>query len=83
MSRLQIRLVGPDSSSFTAYSYGYELSNEPKSGHKYPNFRFGPNSPTASQRSPFSLIGLSALSLVLKSTVVSFSPILRNLTQLS
>ncbi len=48
MNRLQIRLFGPDFSSFSAHSFGYELSNEPKSGLKHPNFRFGPNSPTAS-----------------------------------
>ena len=42
MSRLQIRLLGPYFSSFSAHSYGYELSNEPKSGLKLPNFRFGP-----------------------------------------
>ncbi len=48
MSQLQIRLLGSDLSSFSAHSYGYALSNEPKSGFKLPNFRFGPDSPTAS-----------------------------------
>jgi hypothetical protein len=48
MSRLQIRLFGPDFSSFSAHSYGYEPSNELKSGLKHPNFRFGPYGPTAS-----------------------------------
>jgi hypothetical protein len=48
MSRLQIRLFGPYFSSFSAYSYGYEPSNELKSVLKHPNFRFDPNSPTDS-----------------------------------
>jgi hypothetical protein len=48
MSRLQIRLLGPYFSSFSAHSYGYELSNELKSGLKLPSFRFGPYSPTPS-----------------------------------
>ena len=48
MSQLQIRLFGPDLSSFSTHSYGYALSNESKSGLKLPNFRFGPDSPTAS-----------------------------------
>jgi len=42
MSQLQIRLFGPYLSSFSAHSYGYALSNEPKSDLKLPNFRFGP-----------------------------------------
>jgi hypothetical protein len=49
MRRLQIRLFGPYFSSFSAHSYGYEPSNEPKSVLKHPNFRFGPDSPTASK----------------------------------
>jgi len=49
MSRLQIWLFGPYSGSFLPHSYGYEPANEPKSGLKHPNFRFGPHSPTASQ----------------------------------
>jgi hypothetical protein len=48
MSRLQIRLFGPYFSSFSAHSYGYELSNELKSVLKHPNFRFGPEIPTGS-----------------------------------
>ena len=48
MSRLQIRLFGPDFSSFSVHSYGYDPSNELKSVLKNPNFRFGPYSPTAS-----------------------------------
>ncbi len=48
MSRLQIRLFGPESGSFSVRSYGYALSKEPKSGLKHPNFRFRPDSPTAS-----------------------------------
>ena len=48
MSRLQIRLFGPYFSSFSVYSYSYEPSNELKSILKYPNFRFGPYSPTVS-----------------------------------
>jgi hypothetical protein len=48
MSRLQIRLLGPYFGSFSAHSYDYELSNEPNSGLKLPNFRFGPYSPTPS-----------------------------------
>ena len=46
MSWLQIRLYGSDFSSFSTNSYGYYSSNEPKSDHKQPNFRFSPNSPT-------------------------------------
>jgi len=49
MSQLQIRLFGPDLCSFSAHSYSYALSNEPKSGLKLPTFRFGPDSPTGSQ----------------------------------
>ena len=48
MSRLQIRLFGPDFSFFSAHSYGYEPSNELKSVLNHPNFRFGPYSPTVS-----------------------------------
>jgi len=48
MSQLQIRLFAPDLCSFSAHSYGYALSNEPKFGLKLPNFRFGPDSPTGS-----------------------------------
>ena len=46
MSPLQIRLIGPDLSSFSAHSHSYELSNELKSVLNLPNFRFGPYSPT-------------------------------------
>ena len=46
--QLQTRLFGPYLSSFSAHSYGYELSNEPKSVLKLPDFRFGPYSRTAS-----------------------------------
>ena len=46
MSWLQIRLIGPDFSSFSVHSYGYDLSNEPKSTLKHPNFRFSPLSQT-------------------------------------
>jgi len=48
MSRLQIRVFGPDSSSFSVHSYGYEPSNELESVLKHPSFRFGPYSPTVS-----------------------------------
>ena len=48
MRWLQIRLFGPYFSSFSAHSYGYEPSNELKSVLKHPNFRFNPDSPTAS-----------------------------------
>ncbi len=50
MNRLQICLYGPDFSSFWPHSYGYEPANELKTGLKPPNFRFGPLSPTASER---------------------------------
>jgi hypothetical protein len=46
MSRLQIRLFGPEFSSFLAHSYGYETANESKSGINPPNFHFDPLSPT-------------------------------------
>lgn len=48
MSRLQIRLLGPYLGPFSAHSFDYELSNEPKSGLKHPNFLYGPDNPTAS-----------------------------------
>jgi hypothetical protein len=48
MSQLQIRLFGPDVSSFSVHSYGYAPSNELISGRKLPNFRYGPDSQTAS-----------------------------------
>ena len=48
MGQLQIRLLGPDLNSFSAHSHGYAPSNEFKSCHKRPNFRYGPDSPTAS-----------------------------------
>ena len=48
MTRLQIRLFGTDLSSFSAHSYGYELSNDPKSALNLPNFRYGPYNPTGS-----------------------------------
>jgi hypothetical protein len=54
MRRLQIRLFGPYFSSFSAHSYSYEPSNELKSVLKLPNFRFGPDSPTASWLGGFS-----------------------------
>ncbi len=50
MSRLQIRLFGPYFGSFLTHSYSYEPANEPKSVLKYPNFRFGPHSPTVSYK---------------------------------
>ena len=46
--QLQTRLFGPCFSSFSAHSYGYELSNQPKSVLKLADFRFGPYSRTAS-----------------------------------
>ena len=49
-ARLQTQLFGPYFSSFSAHSYGYELSNEPKSDLKLPGFRFGPYSRTGSWR---------------------------------
>jgi len=48
MSWLQIRPFGPDFSSFLPHSYGYEAANELKSVLKRSNFRFSPNSSTAS-----------------------------------
>jgi hypothetical protein len=54
MRRLQIQLFGPYFSSFSAHSYGYEPSNELKSVLKHPNFRFGPDNPTASWGISFS-----------------------------
>jgi len=47
-ARLQTQLFGPYFSSFSAHSYGYELSNEPKFDLKLPGFRFGPYSRTGS-----------------------------------
>jgi hypothetical protein len=47
-ARLQTQLFGPDFSSFSAHSYGYELSNDPKSGLKLLDFRYGLYSRTAS-----------------------------------
>ena len=46
--QLQTQLFGPYFSSFSAHSYGYELSNEPKSVLKLLGFRFAPYSRTAS-----------------------------------
>ena len=40
--RLQTQLFGPYFGSFSAHSYGYELSNDPKSVRKLLDFRFGP-----------------------------------------
>ncbi len=40
--RLQTRLFGPYFGSFSAHSNGYELSKDPKSVLKLPDFRFGP-----------------------------------------
>jgi hypothetical protein len=48
MNWLQIRLFGPFPSSFLLYCYGYGAANELKSVLKYPDFRFGPYSPTVS-----------------------------------
>jgi hypothetical protein len=47
-ARLQTQLFGPYFGSFSAHSYGYELSNDPKSDLKLLDFRFGPYSRTAS-----------------------------------
>jgi len=47
--RLQTQLLGPYFSSFSAHSYGYELSNEPKSVLKLLEFRCGPYCRTASK----------------------------------
>jgi hypothetical protein len=47
---LQTQLFGPYFSSFSAHSYGYELSNEPKSDLNLLGFRFSPYSRTASWR---------------------------------
>ena len=41
-ARLQTQLFGPYFGSFSAHSYGYELSNDPKSVRKLLDFRFGP-----------------------------------------
>ena len=40
--RLQTQLFGPYFGSFSAHSYGYELSNDPKSVLNLLDFRFGP-----------------------------------------
>ena len=40
--RLQTQLFGPYLVSFSAHSYGYELSNDPRSVLKLLDFRFGP-----------------------------------------
>ena len=40
--RLQTQLFGPYFGSFSAHSYGYELSNDPKSVIKLLDFRFDP-----------------------------------------
>ena len=40
--RLQTQLFGPYFGSFLAHSYGYELSNDPKSVLKLLDFPFGP-----------------------------------------
>ncbi len=40
--RLQTQLFGPYFGSFSAHSYDYELSNDPKSVLKLLDFRFGP-----------------------------------------
>jgi hypothetical protein len=47
-ARLQTQLFGPYFGSFSAHSYGYVLSNDPKSDLKLLDFRFGPYSRTAS-----------------------------------
>ena len=41
-ARLQTQLFGPYFGSFLAHSYGYELSNDPKSVLKLLDVRFGP-----------------------------------------
>ena len=41
-AQLKIQLFGPYYGSFSAHSYGYELSNDPKSVRKLLDFRFGP-----------------------------------------
>ena len=41
-ARLQTQLFGSCFGSFSAHSYGYELSNDPKSVLKLLDFRFGP-----------------------------------------
>jgi hypothetical protein len=46
--RLQTQLFGPYFSSFSAHSYCYELSIEPKSVLKLLDFRFGSYSRIAS-----------------------------------
>ena len=48
--RLQTQLFGPDFSSFSAHSYGYDPSNEPKSVLKLLDFRFDPYYQKASWR---------------------------------
>ena len=40
--RLKTQLFGRYFGSFSAHSYGYELSNDPKSVRKLLDFRFGP-----------------------------------------
>ena len=45
---LQTQLFGPYFISFSAHSYSYDLSNEPKSVLKLLGFRYGPYSQTAS-----------------------------------
>ncbi len=47
---LQTQLFGPYFGSFSAHSYSYELSNDPKSVLKLLDFRFSLYSPTASWR---------------------------------
>ena len=47
-AQLQTQRFGPYFSSFSAHSYGYVLSNEPKSVLKLLDFRFGPYSLTDS-----------------------------------
>ena len=46
--QLQTQLFGPYFSSFSAHSYCYELSNEPKSVLKLLGFRFDPYCRTGS-----------------------------------
>ena len=41
-ARLQTQLFGPYFGSFLTHSYGYELSNDPKSVLKLLDVRFGP-----------------------------------------
>ena len=52
MNQLQISQFGPYLGSFLLHSYGYEAVNEPKSGLKHSDFRYGPESQTGCKRFP-------------------------------